>query len=106
VQPAYKHFAITVTAYASTALDKAVATMVLAAYTLTDTPQDNKALQLKTYDLTTMQGMCTWRHHIVLWGVENAPNILFVSGTNEPAYFPYPNNCHIPSDDYCVCPAS
>ena len=44
------------------------------------------------YDLSTCTGMCEWEQRLVLWGVENAKNTVFVSDVNNPTFFPYPNN--------------
>ena len=44
------------------------------------------------YDLGTCSGMCEWEQRLVLWGVQDALNTLFVSDVNNPTYFPYPNN--------------
>lgn len=45
------------------------------------------------YDLGTAQGVVTWKSRLYLWGVNNAPNIIFASDVLYPVeYFPYPNN--------------
>ena len=45
------------------------------------------------YDLGTAQGMLSWKNRLYLWGVTNAPNIIFASDVLYPVeYFPYPNN--------------
>lgn len=44
------------------------------------------------YDLGTCSGMCEWEQRLVLWGVHNALNTVFVSDVNNPTFFPYPNN--------------
>lgn len=46
----------------------------------------------KNYTLTDAQGMLSWKQRVVLWGVPDAPNIIFTSDINNPKYFPYPNN--------------
>lgn len=50
------------------------------------------------YDLGTCSGMCEWEQRIVLWGVHDALNTVFVSDVNNPTYFPYPNNIDTFSD--------
>lgn len=44
------------------------------------------------YDLGTCSGMCEWEQRLVLWGVHDALNTVFVSDVNNPTFFPYPNN--------------
>ena len=44
------------------------------------------------YNLSDCTGMCEWEQRLVLWGVPNALNTLFVSDVNNPTFFPYPNN--------------
>lgn len=56
---------------------------------------DNDKVLIKeepNYDLTTAQGMLSWKAMIVLWGVEGAPNVVFLSDVDHYNYFPYPNN--------------
>lgn len=53
-------------------------------------PSEN--LKTEHYDLGTGKGMVMWQNRLAVWGVENAQNILFVSATDNPEYFPYPNN--------------
>ena len=52
--------------------------------------------QLQTtpkYNLYAAQGLCAWKNRLYLWGVPDAPNIIFASDTLYPTqYFPYPNN--------------
>ena len=48
--------------------------------------------ELVNYDLCTAQGILSWKRRICLYGVTEAPNILFLSDIDTPAYFPYPNN--------------
>ena len=78
----------------------------LASYYLTNT-SDTSMLNISpaAYDVTTATGMCTWQQRLVLWGVNGAKSTLFVSEINNPAYFPYPNNCEIFSNDIiCAVP--
>ena len=44
------------------------------------------------YDLGTCSGMCEWEQRLVVWGVHDALNTVFVSDVNNPTFFPYPNN--------------
>lgn len=81
-----------------------IATITLAYYYLTS---DNSTTTLNVdavqYDLKTATGMCTWQQRIVLWGVKNAKNTLWVSEINDPSWFPYPNNCEIFDTDIVAC---
>lgn len=68
--------------------------IVLATQTIgisTATSEDNN-VYAKKYDLTQCTGMCEWEQRLVLWGVPDALNTVFVSDLNNPNYFPYPNN--------------
>lgn len=47
------------------------------------------------YALGTCTGMCEWENRLVLWGVQDALNTVFVSDVNNPTFFPYPNNIDI-----------
>ena len=49
-------------------------------------------LNAKKYNLGRCTGMCEWEQRLVLWGVPDALNTLFVSDVNNPTFFPYPNN--------------
>lgn len=55
-------------------------------------------LDAKTFELGDCTGMCEWGQRIVLWGVPEALNTLFISDVNNPSYFPYPNNIDIFTD--------
>lgn len=78
--------------------------MTIAYYYLTaDTDSSTLNVNAATYDLCTATGMCTWQQRIVLWGVQNAKNTLWVSEVNDPSWFPYPNNCEIFGDDIIAC---
>lgn len=55
-------------------------------------------LDAKTFQLGDCTGMCEWGQRIVLWGVPEALNTLFISDVNNPSYFPYPNNIDIFTD--------
>ena len=49
----------------------------------------------ETYDLGSATGITYWKGRLVLWGVLNAENMLFMSEPNEPEYFAYPNGVDI-----------
>lgn len=72
----------------------------LASYYLTSN-SDTSMLNVNPvdYDVCTAAGMCSWQQRLVMWGVNNAKNTLFVSEINDPSYIPYPNNCEIFSAD-------
>lgn len=78
--------------------------ITLAYYYLTG-DSDTTTLNVKpvNYELGTASGMCTWQQRLVLWGVRNAKNTLWVSEINDPSWFPYPNNCEIFSDEIVAC---
>lgn len=78
----------------------------LASYYLTsDSNSTMLNVSAVNYDLGTATGMCSWQQRIVLWGVKNAKNTLFVSEINNPEYVPYPNNSEIfPNDIVCAVP--
>ena len=45
-----------------------------------------------SYDLSTANGMTSWKNRLVLWGLAKDPTVLWISDIDEPGYFPYPNN--------------
>lgn len=47
------------------------------------------------YDLGSATGITYWKGRLVLWGVLNAENMLFMSEPNVPEYFAYPNGVDI-----------
>lgn len=47
------------------------------------------------YDLGSATGITYWKGRLVLWGVLEAENMLFMSEPNEPEYFAYPNDVDI-----------
>lgn len=49
----------------------------------------------EVYDLGSATGITYWKGRLVLWGVLNAENMLFMSEPNEPEYFAYPNGTDI-----------
>lgn len=55
-------------------------------------------LSPKKFDISRCTGMCEWEQRIVVWGVPDALNTLFVSDVSNPAFFPYPNNVDIFTD--------
>ena len=72
--------------------------IVLATQTIGISVSDNSGVKSQKYDLSKCTGMCEWEQRLVLWGVPEAPTTLFVSDTNNPSYFPYPNNTDTFSD--------
>ena len=100
-QPPYRQFSITVTAYGyaedgSIDSTEPIGVLPFAAYNLVgDSISAMNQIDVKTYDITTGTGMCAWAQRLVVWGVEAAEHILFVSDVNNPAYFPYPNNAEV-----------
>ena len=52
----------------------------------------------KPFDLGQCTGMCEWGQRLVLWGVPEALNTIFISDVNNPTFFPYPNNVDIFTD--------
>lgn len=83
---------------------KPLATLTLAYYYLTnDNNTSTLNVEAVNYDLSTAQGMCIWQQRLVLWGVQNAKNTLWVSEINDPSWFPYPNNSEIFPDDIVAC---
>ena len=69
--------------------------IVLATQTIGINVQDNVQTVAKKYALKNATGMCTWEQRLVVWGVPDALNMLFVSDVNNPHYFPYPNNTDV-----------
>ena len=55
----------------------------------------------KTYSLYAATGMCFWQNRLVLWGF--ADPIIFVSDTNLPEWFPYPNNTDLFEEPVIHC---
>lgn len=54
-----------------------------------------KGLDPKVYKIGTGFGITTWKHRLVVWGVDDAPDIVFMSDIDNPSYFPYPNGCEV-----------
>lgn len=64
--------------------------------TLSYTKDANKAEPSpEIFDLGSATGITYWKGRLVLWGVLNAENMLFMSEPNEPEYFAYPNGVDI-----------
>lgn len=55
-------------------------------------------LTAKKFNLGQATGMCEWEQRLVLWGVPDALNTIFISDVSNPAFFPYPNNVDIFTD--------
>lgn len=107
LQPPYRQFSVTVTAYAADAgadQTEPIAVLNFAAYNLVGaTTSSLNQIEVKDYDVSTGTGMTTWTQRLVVWGVESAKNILFVSDINNPTYFPFPNNAEIFTEEIVAC---
>ena len=104
VQPPYKQFSVTVTAFNKLDLTEPIQVMSMASYTLVgDTKSNTNNIEVRTYPLHTAADMCSWKQRLVLWGVQSAPNMIFVSDINDPSYFPYPHNCEIFEEAVVSC---
>lgn len=55
-------------------------------------------LTAKKFNLGQATGMCEWEQRLVLWGVPDALNTIFISDVSNPTFFPYPNNVDIFTD--------
>lgn len=100
----YKQMSVTVTAYALADLTEPIQTMTFANYHIAEDSSASIAnLEVKSYALEDATGMTTWKQRVVVWGVPGAENMLFTSDANNPAYFPYPNNCHVFDDPIVAC---
>lgn len=104
IQPPYKQFSVTVYAYNKLDLTEAVQVMSMASYSLVgDTKASTNNIEVRTYPLHTAADMCAWKQRLVLWGVQSAPNLIFVSDINDPSYFPYPHGCEIFEEAVVSC---
>lgn len=56
------------------------------------TDKTYKNVNLGYFDLVSAKGMITWQRCVGVYGVKNAENVIFFSATEDPGYFPYPNN--------------
>jgi hypothetical protein len=45
-----------------------------------------------TYNLHTASGLAYWKRRLVVYGIRENRNIIFVSNPDDPEYFPFPNN--------------
>ena len=70
-------------------------TITLAYYCLTTDTVEKPLKEGITYNLFTAKGMCGWLNRLVIWGVEDATNALFISECDEPTWFPYPNGADV-----------
>lgn len=73
----------------------------LASYTLADSVTTK--LSPATYRIPTASGMCTFQQRTVFWGVDKAPNLLFISDVGTVDYVPYPNSAEIFDTDIVSC---
>ena len=104
LQPPFKQFSVTVTAYSTTDLTEPLQVMTLASYTLAaDSSSLTTNVEPKSYPVHSTQNICTWKQRIVLWGVAGADNMLFVSDVNNPAYFPYPHGVEVFEEKVVSC---
>ena len=67
-------------------------TMTIGLSSVSDDLAKQLNIDTANYDLAQCTGMCEWEQRLVLWGVPEALNTLFISEVNNPGYFPYPNN--------------
>lgn len=80
----------------NTAVDEVYLTVSQIITTLSYTKDTTKVEPSpEVYDLGSATGMTYWKGRLVLWGVLNAENMLFMSEPNEPEYFAYPNGVDI-----------
>lgn len=66
-----------------------------------ESQQSSANSDLKKYDLNKCTGMCYWQNRLVLWGFDDP--VLFVSETNLPEWFPYPNNIDLFEEPIIHC---
>jgi len=103
-RPPFKQFSITVVAFSTDDLTEPLQVMTLASYTMgDDTPGSSNQIAVAEYPLDSATDLCTWKQHIVLWGVRGAANLIFVSEVNNPTYFPYPNNANVFEEAVVAC---
>ena len=67
----------------------------------TEVQQATANSTLTNYDLAKAKGMCYWQNRLVLWGFEDP--LIFVSDTNLPEWFPYPNNTDLFEEPIIHC---
>lgn len=94
--PTVKVFQLRVSLYlrsGSTTDAKPVRVGILPSYTVgANAGSSTRNVQPLNYNIFRAQGMLAWKQRLVLWNIPGGENILFMSDTNNPAYFPYPNN--------------
>ena len=103
IQPPFRQFSITVIAFSEEDLTEPLQVMTLASYTLSDSASLTTNAEVRNYPLNTAGGSVTWKQRVVLWGVQGADNMIFVSDVNNPSYFPYPHNVDIFNERVVVC---
>lgn len=104
MHPPYKRFSVVVIAYSTTDLTEPIQTMVLGQYSVSeDNISTTTNIEPKNYRLQNANDMTTWQQRVILWGVEGAPNMIFMSDINDPSYFPYPHNAEIFEEDVIAC---
>lgn len=55
------------------------------------------------YDLSTGKGMVTWGQRVCIYAPDKALNMLFISEPNNPAWFPFPRNVSLFSENIIKC---
>ena len=75
-----------------------LATNMIGVSAVSDDLANTLNLNAKVFDLKQCTGMCEWGQRLVVWGVPDALNTLFISDVNNPTFFPYPNNIDIFTD--------
>lgn len=60
-------------------------------------------LDYTNYDLSTCKGMTTWGQRICVYAPDKALNMLFLSEPNNPAWFPFPRNVSLFSENIIHC---
>jgi hypothetical protein len=80
--------------------DNPLATCSLALYRFTE---DNNNFQMIPYPVANAKHMTVWQQRLVVWGVPQGRNVLFVSQVGAANYFPYPHNSDIFTGDIVAC---
>jgi hypothetical protein len=60
-------------------------------------------LDYTRYDLSTCKGMVTWGQRLCIYAPDKGLNMLFVSEPNNPAWFPFPRNISLFSENIIKC---
>lgn len=55
------------------------------------------------YDLSTCRGMETWGQRVCIYAPDKGLNMLFISEPNNPAWFPFPRNVSLFSENIIKC---